>query len=121
MQLGELKQNTNLNINRLGRQCYTSFLYYHLDKDFQKLNKPVQETLCQITTNLEYVFFRFDKMDINHTVELIQKSFVQSFDSGFYEKSRNKGYIRSKLKDDPRAKAKLLSIINHLWLYRLEN
>jgi hypothetical protein len=103
------------------KAAYKSLEHYY-GKTFTDTPETLQFTLSQMTSNLEYVYKRFDHMDIPQSLELIKKSFVMGFEYEFCPNSLNAvNLCKSIERRKPEAKSKLLFIINRLWLYRLAN
>lgn len=122
MELQELKTSLNLNRTGIERASYNHYIRHYYRKSFSGTPQTLQDTLAQMTSNLEYVYNRFDSMDIPQSLELIKKSFVMGFEYEFCPSSKNVVNLYNSIqRRKPEAKSKLLYIINNLWLYRLEN
>lgn len=121
MELKEVVHDICLNSSKVGKYSFTSRLELYYSLTYVEQPEPVKQTLQQITTNLEYVYIRFDKMNCDDSLGLIRKSCIKSFDHEIVGHNNNVSAaktIERRYKDI--AKAKLLYIINKLWLFMLK-
>lgn len=121
MDFKETVTTLNLNCKKIGTYSFCTRLNHYYSYTYTEQKKETQETLQQITTNLEYVYIRFDDMHTDDSIDLIKKSCVKGFEYEFCS-NRNRETAVSAIRNGKhqQAKAKLLWIINKLWLFRLK-